>query len=280
MNGATGPTGATGPAGTFSGTFTGDVTFQGNVVASGSITAGAGESAANPAASCSALHAARATLSNGVYWLKPTSAPQAFRAYCDMAGGGWTLVWSNLRGGKAKPPTDLTWMAAITTTPRYSNEPTANLESFSVYTGLQHFKPLAPAGLIRYDWSPDYGAGVIRSNSAPFRLDTTLNYAISFGTVTVLVNASAANPISDFFGYHNGRQFSTIDAPHDGNSTPCSSSYSNTPFWYGACWSGSIWGDGELNSAGRNAAHWIYSTVAGGSATDATGNGLGWMYVR
>src|SRR5512140_1454320 len=155
--GPAGGQGVQGPAGTFTGSFAGDAGFQGNANISGDVTVGGeltlplGASKNNPAASCAALNAARAGLPNGIYWLKPSTSAVAFEAYCDMAneGGGWTLVWSNLRGGRGKPFTELQWKAAINTPPRYSGTPSENLESFIVYTGLVHWTALAPNGLLR-----------------------------------------------------------------------------------------------------------------------------------
>ena len=49
----------------------------------------------------------------------------------------------------------------------------------------------------------------------------------------------------DLWNYHigNGYNWTTYDADQDAYSGNCSTSYNNAPFWYGACWSGSFWGD-------------------------------------
>src|SRR5262249_39651322 len=101
----------------------------------------------NPAAAnCAALLAARPGIASGVYWIKPSTASDAFRAYCDMTneGGGWTLVWSNLRGGRGKPFTEMQFKAAVNTLPRVEGVMGADLESFIVYTGLKHWDALGP----------------------------------------------------------------------------------------------------------------------------------------
>lgn len=53
--------------------------------------AGAGTDASNPGTSCKDLAGLGAT-DDGVYWIKPDGATPAFQVYCDIAGGGWTLV--------------------------------------------------------------------------------------------------------------------------------------------------------------------------------------------
>jgi hypothetical protein len=50
----------------------------------------------NPACNCLAIYEERPFLPNGEYWVKDCEGgmTSATRTYCDIAGGGWTLVWS------------------------------------------------------------------------------------------------------------------------------------------------------------------------------------------
>ena len=257
-----------------------------------------GDSAKNPATNCSTLLQQRPGLANDVYWLKPVTAKAAFRAYCDMTtdGGGWTLVWSNLRGGSGKVVTKLAWGAAINTLPRFKGEPSADIESFEVYTGLKHWTDLATAGELRYAWSHDYGQPVAQHYTVPFVLDPNANYTINFDQ-----NAGIGSELPGLVQGHNGQSFSTYDVDNDASSiTHCARSYSDTPFWYSACFSGNINGGGEwggavatgggLTSGGTtyilsppnghlNGAYWKGAAPQWGS-TDGQGAGNGWIYVR
>ena len=72
------------------------------------------------AKSCGELKDKYNFLQSGIYKINPDGTNE-FEVYCDMItdGGGWTLVWSNLRGGSNKPTTSLNWDNAINTIPIY-----------------------------------------------------------------------------------------------------------------------------------------------------------------
>ena len=88
---------------------------------------------------------------------------------------------------------------------------------------------------------------------------------------------------TDFFVYHSGASFSTYDGDSSGNN--CVGKYSNTPFWYKSCWSGSINGGGEYTPSPtgfsyKNGAYWTGSDSIWGDAASGKGGGLGWIYVK
>lgn len=288
MNGATGPTGAMGPtgatgatgaAGTFTGQFAGDAGVSGNFAVEGTLTLALGDSATKPATSCAALLSARPGIASGPYWLKPTSAAAPFRAYCDMTnqGGGWTLVWSNLRGGRSKVTADIQWTRAINTLPLSNGEVTADLESFTVFTGLKHYTPLAPGSLMRYDWATDYGQAIEQRQICPFIFSNTATYQITFNI------PACSQPIGSvaagLFVDHNNNAFTTYDRDLDTYSTNCSALYGNTPWWYYNCWSGNINGGGETSTNHVNGAYWSGAANQWGAA-GGVGGGNGWLYVK
>ncbi len=191
-------------------------------------------------------------------------------------GGGWTLLWSNLRGGRGKPVTEIPWHTAINTLPLYSGTPIPNLESFTVYTGLSHWSALAPGKLLRYSWANDYGSPVDQSYKCTFALTGT-NYTLGLSACSQLVGSVVPGLVSS----HNGRPFSTYDKDNDSDpSNNCAAWYTNTPFWYFNCWSGSINGGGEGSTSGhQNGAHWSGSTTGWGT-DNGLGAGNGWMFVK
>ncbi len=84
---------------------------------------------------------------------------------------------------------------------------------------------------------------------------------------------SGANPVAV--------NFSTYDGDHDSISANCASGYTNTPWWYVGCWSGSISGGGELSGSGfYNAAFWTGTQNSPGNGSTGVGFGNGWMYVK
>jgi len=172
--------------------------------------------------------------------------------------------------------TELQWTAAINTSPLYSGDLVPDLESFMVYTGLRHWSALAPNSLLRYSWANEYGSPIDHSYKCTFGFTGT-NYTLGLIGCTQLVGSV----VPGLYSYHNNRPFTTYDRDNDADtSVNCATNYSNSPFWYGVCWSGSINGGGETSQgAYMNGAHWVGSTGTWG-ADNGTGAGNGWMFVK
>jgi len=233
---------------------------------------------------------------SGMYWVKLPNSNRSALFYCknddgpdenfNGVRGGWTLVWSNLRGGKGKLTSDMHWGASIETMPRYNGsadpDVTPDLQSFETFTGLRWWKAIGEAGRreMLYEWARDYSDTRIldRRAACPFALNTDTNY-------TVVFNSAGCKPLigtdmPGLFGYHNGRQWTTVDRDNDTYGVNCAGLYSGNPWWYGACWSGAIAGGGEDNGGDyKNGAHWTGSANSWGDASGG-GAGNGWIYVR
>ena len=282
MMGATGATGPQGAAG-----IDGPVGPQGPAGPMGPqgppgtpAQAALGDVANNPATNCAALLSSRPGIASGIYWLQPSTAPAAFQTYCDMTtdGGGWTLVWSNLRGGHGKAFIYLTWGAAINTTPRVGGALSSNLEAFTVYTGLKHWAALAPNSQLRYDWSADYSQPISERAEMQFTLDPNVAYKISLSGFTQTVGSQSPG----LYLSSNNVPFSTYD--NEQNPYSCSRSYGDVPWWDTGCWSGNIGGAGEYENSylglNGNGAFWFGADAQWGDPATGKGAGNGWMYVK
>ena len=236
-------------------------------------------SKANPGTSCKQILAEGGSSGDGVYWIDADGAGgvDAFAVRCDMKtdGGGWTLVWSNTRGGAGKPVTGMKWATAIGTAPLYKGNPADELEKFIVYTGLSHWKGLSPNAQLRYSWSSDYGQ--------PIQQSWQCTYALSGAKWTLALTDCAAvvgNIKPGLIANHNGHNFTTTDQDNDSGGDNCSNNYSGTPWWYESCWGGSIHGGGEQTGSGYyNGAYWIGSSKSWGDP-GGTGAGNGWIWIR
>lgn len=242
---------------------------------------------------------------DGIYLIDPDGPKgptQPFPTYCDMTteGGGWTLVWSNTRGGTNKPTTNISYANSETTLPRCSISNSSSydhsgkcssmlietdtykkyLDRFNYFVGLKHWISIANGAdfELRYNWSADYGRPTDRSGIS---LVKNFNPADKY-RLTVLAHRNligANNP--GFISFNNGMMWTTFDSDNDALAGNCGVNYSNTPFWYNSCWSGSINGGGELSSGGYyNGAYWDGSAHIWGDAVAGTGAGNGWFFIR
>ncbi len=223
----------------------------------------------------------RPPLEDGIYTIDPDGddgVQEPFRVYCDLTtdGGGWTLVWSNLRGGTHKPVTNLGWEMAISTEPRFNGTLGPDLEAFNYYLGLEHWERLGDE--IRYDWANDYGSPIDQRFYADYDLDAEGG---EYNLQLTNYREKIGNTTAGLWSYHNGSPFSTYDHDNDAvDGGNCATFYTNTPWWYRSCWSGSINGGGEGNGNGYfNGAYWVNSARSWGD-DNGNGAGNGWIFVR
>jgi hypothetical protein len=158
--------------------------------------------------------------------------------YCDMStdGGGWTLVLLNSPYATHPKPS---FAEAVS-----ENNITGSMTSlmdFDQLLGVGHWSGLGTQ--LRVEQGDNPGS-LSHQVVYDFSVDPGNAYALQLSNEQVRIHlAGSASP--GLFTTHNGQPLSTYDADNDGSTGNCSSSNSNSPWWFVDCWSGSFWGGGD-----------------------------------
>lgn len=192
---------------------------------------------------------------DGLYRIKPSASDAPFDTYCDMTGGGWTLVLLN---SPYATPVTPTWNEAVNTV-TVKGILSNNLNTFDMFVGLKYWMMIGSS--LRLDIGSSQTT-LAHRNTYNYTLNAGNSYAISLANEAILINTGGtAQP--GLYTYHNGLKFSTRDTDNDSYAGSCSTTFGNTAWWYGACMTGSFWGGGTSGGSDLNAPYWSGSAGTG-----------------
>jgi UDP-3-O-[3-hydroxymyristoyl] glucosamine N-acyltransferase len=199
---------------------------------------------------CQTIKTSAPSSADGMYSIDPDGLGgfDAFDAYCDMTrdSGGWTLVMQNNRSVTDPTPT---WVPSTT-----QNTVAGTMDAlgnFDVIVGLANWQHIGTEA--RYEMGSSAGNPQNQARYASLTLEGS-TYALTLSGQTITVGSATPG----LFSYHNGRNWTTADQDNDSYSANCSSTYNYRPWWYGSCWSGSLWGHNSSDGA-----YWISSSGGG-----------------
>ena len=211
----------------------------------------------NPAARSVDILAQNPSAATGWYWLAAGNDVGRFWVDMSYSGGGWVLVLNNRTGNGGMP--SLSYVDATTKVINFrstsSTSPGVNYgehytpTNFNLWVGLDAWKSIIDANSsfnkivffvsTSYRTLGDTGNHTKRSSWSWTGWSST--YALQ-GASSLSNEVGASTP--GWYNYHiaNGYSLTTFDRDQDAYGSNCSTSYNNAPWWYGACWSGNIWG--------------------------------------
>ena len=211
----------------------------------------------NPAAKSTDILAQNPSAATGWYWIAAGNDVGRFWVDMSYSGGGWVLVLNNRTGNGGMP--SLSYVDATTKVINFrstsSTSPGVNYgehytpNNFNLWVGLDAWKSIIDANSsfkkivffvsTSYRTLGDTGNHTKRSSWSWTGWSST--YALQ-GASSLSNEVGASTP--GWYNYHiaNGYSLTTFDRDQDAYGSNCSTSYNNAPWWYGACWSGNIWG--------------------------------------
>ncbi len=162
---------------------------------------------------CADLLALGKSKGDGIYWIDPDGegGNQAFKAYCDMEQGGWTLLYRATTRNNREGSWALNWDSVVNIGLKFDKP---GLQE-NYLMPMKHWTRLKTI-VIRSDRS-----GSIQLNNVSIR--EAGNYSLNFDPTP-----------HDGMNYHRGRALSTVDRDNDTWGNHCAAR-GKTFGWYGDC---------------------------------------------
>ncbi len=191
---------------------------------------------------------------SGWYWINTSLGPVHTYVNQEYDGGGWVLVLANRAGQGAM--SNLTYNDAVNTcnirtssnTPVSIGSKLVGLSDYDMWLGTKFWSTLSGRVTANKVTVVQFVAGTngIALNTTGshnkryrWRFD---NFNSTYGMVgAAAISDETGTGAPGFYAYHaaNGFSLSAFDLDQDiygpGN---CATLYGNTPWWFGACWSG------------------------------------------
>lgn len=231
-----------------------NITEAPNVIKS-SLPSASGFTTKNPAKSAKQI--TDLGLPNGWYWVD-LSGPKLVYVNTKYSGGGWYLITQNRRGNGGIGT--INYVDAIDSKQYYKDEfglstsqlRERDLGTFNLWTGMKLWEEMTGGkgtggqiAQVVYT-SPTDLDGPNTKRATWSYSGFSERYAFQGATG---VSSNSNNP--GLYGYHaaNGYNLTAHDRDQDGYGANCSNLYGGHPMWFGACWSGNIWGSTSGNYA-------------------------------
>jgi len=202
----------------------------------------------------------------GWYWLQINGIATQVYVDMDYDGGGWVLVGTHPRNVIIPA---LTYAQTTTGLVQLGNSGfvvgSTDPKQYATWSPLARWRFITLANgsgnnVAYFVAGSQVELGATGSHSRRSRWTWggwTAAYAWS-GAANLVNEVGGVTP--GLWSYHisNAYNWTTVDVDQDASGANCSTSFNNSPWWYGACWDGSFWGD---NGAGNytNAVHWTSS---------------------
>jgi hypothetical protein len=207
------------------------------------------------------------TASTGWYWIRVNGVPRRYWVDNKYDGGGWVLVASHPIN-VALPA--LTYAQSAESYDGYSSSTygSGNPLTYSVWVGLVGWNLIARANnagrnVVYFTSASQCSLGDVSLHSRRSRWKWDgWNVLFSWNNANTLVN-ELGGVTPGLWAYHivGAYNFTSFDRDQDTLAGNCSVQFNNSPWWYGNCWDGSIWG-ANGGATYQNAAYWT------GSSTD------------